>query len=168
MMDERYMMIERYSTSDRYGRNRHYTWEEKAQLHDKLKEMKYNDPEAFEELMYKCNKHSGMYGYNSKNHFTREKAEMAVRKMENVDGTKGEHWSFDEVKRFINAYKINIDEYEYADFYYVINMFYSDYKRVFEKLGINNTEAYIKMTEATLTDPDAPEGAVFVRYEATH
>lgn len=51
---------------------------------------------------------------------------------------------------------------------YVINMFYSDYKRVFEKLGINNTEAYIKMTEATLTDPDAPEGAVFVRYEATH
>lgn len=72
------------------------------------------------------------------------------------------------MKRFINAYKINIDEYEYADFYYVINMFYSDYKRVFEKLGINNTEAYIKMTEATLTDPDAPEGAVFVRYEATH
>lgn len=66
MMDERYMMSERYSTSDRYGRNRHYTWEEKAQLHDKLKEMKYNDPEAFEELMYKCNKHSGMYGYNSK------------------------------------------------------------------------------------------------------
>lgn len=37
-------------------------------------------------------------------------------------------------KKFINAYKLDIPYNEYADFYYLINMFYSDYKRVFEKI----------------------------------
>lgn len=53
-------------------------------------------------------------------------------------------------------------------FYYLINMFYSDYKRVFEKLGINNTESYIKFADATINDPDAPEGATYIKYKSTH
>lgn len=47
-------------------------------------------------------------------------------------------------------------------------MFYSDYKRVFEKLGINNTEAYIKFADAAINDPDAPEGAIYTKYKSTH
>ena len=70
--------------------------------------------------------------------------------------------------KFINAYKLDIPYIEYADFYYLINMFYSDYKRVFEKLGINNTEAYIKFADAAINDPDAPEGAIYTKYKSTH
>ena len=129
--------------------------------------MKNRDRRAYDELMYEfegTNKHSR--GYSE--HFTREEAEMAVHRMENVDGTRGEHWSFEQAEKFINAYKLDIPYIEYADFYYLINMFYSDYKRVFEKLGINNTEAYIKFADATINDPDAPEGAIYTKYKSTH
>ncbi len=168
MMDERYRMTESYSGADRFGNYRgYYTFEEKDLMKKKLHEMKNRDRRAYDELMYEfegTNKHSR--GYSE--HFTREEAEMAVHRMENVDGTRGEHWSFEQAEKFINAYKLDIPYIEYADFYYLINMFYSDYKRVFEKLGINNTEAYIKFADATINDPDAPEGAIYTKYKSTH
>nr|DAR56313.1 MAG TPA: hypothetical protein [Caudoviricetes sp.] len=93
-------------------------------------------------------------------HFDADIAIKAVTNMENVDGTTGQHWTFEEVEK--EAQKRNIDHP--ADLYYAINMLYSDLSNVLGK----DPEKYIAVAKALYwDDPDMPEGKLFKQYVAT-
>ena len=93
-------------------------------------------------------------------HFDADIAINAVANMENVDGTTGQHWTFEEVEK--EAQKRNID-YP-ADLYYAINMLYSDLANVLGK----DPEKYIAVAKALYwDDPDMPEGKLYKQYVAT-
>lgn len=93
-------------------------------------------------------------------HFDTDIAIKAVANMENVDGTTGQHWTFEEVEK--EAQKRNIDHP--ADLYYAINMLYSDLSNVLGK----DPEKYIAVAKALYwDDPDMPEGKLFKQYVAT-
>lgn len=93
-------------------------------------------------------------------HFDADIAIKAVANMENVDGTTGQHWTFEEVEK--EAQKRNIDHPE--DLYYAINMLYSDLANVLGK----DPEKYIAAAKALYwDDPDMPEGKLFKQYVAT-
>lgn len=93
-------------------------------------------------------------------HFDADIAINAVATMENVDGTTGQHWTFEEVEK--EAEKRNIDHP--ADLYYAINMLYSDLANVLGK----DPEKYIAVAKALYwDDPDMPEGKLFKQYVAT-
>lgn len=77
----------------------------------------------------------------------------AVSKMKNVDGTIGEHWSMEQTNTIATQHGID----HKADFYYTINMLYSDFSKV---LG-SDSSTYVKLAKAYMLDPDADEGKVF-------
>lgn len=84
-------------------------------------------------------------------HFTCSMAKYAVSKMKNVNGTTGELVSMDKAESLIQQLNLHVNKY---DFYYVLNMAYSDYGKV---LG-SNPNMYINWAVAYLSDPDAKEG----------
>lgn len=59
----------------------------------------------------KIERHEAMYGP----HFNEECALKAVSKMENEDGSRGEHWSLEETTSIANQYGINLkgEKYNY-------------------------------------------------------
>ena len=89
-------------------------------------------------------------------HFNREQAEYAVSKLENEDGTTGGHWTYEEVKSVLASHDLDMsrEHFTECDFYYVINMLYSD---MYELLG-SSTDNYYKASLLWLRDKDAPVG----------
>lgn len=89
-------------------------------------------------------------------HFTKEKAMYAVSQMVNEDGTTGQHWTCEETRSVAESKGVIFanERFNEYDWYYVLNMLYSDYYNI---LG-NNTDNYAKMALAWLRDKDAPEG----------
>ncbi len=83
-------------------------------------------------------------------HFDRETAEYVVCKMKNADGTTGEHWDYDTAKKVMHE---NGYTFECGDWYYVLNMMYSDYH-----CAEKTDEYYIKLACQFLSDVDAPKG----------
>lgn len=79
-------------------------------------------------------------------HFNDEHARKAVNKMENEDGTRGQHWSLEETTALANQYGIRLDEkINKYDWYVALNMVYSDYYRVVVSMtGSNNTKYFWK------------------------
>lgn len=73
----------------------------------------------------KIERHEAMYGP----HFNEECALKAVSKMENEDGSRGEHWSLEETTSIANQYGINLkgEKYNKYDWYVALNMIRSDY-----------------------------------------
>lgn len=82
-------------------------------------------------------------------HFTEETAKHVVAKMTNKDGTRGEHWTYDQTSDVLENQGYDFD---HADWYYVLNMVYSDYY----KSG-RTTETYVELAHDFLADSDAPE-----------
>lgn len=82
--------------------------------------------------------------------FTRESAEYAVSKMKNKDGSAGAHWPYETTEKVLYSQHLDFDE---ADWYYVLNMIYSDYY----KSG-RSDDTYIELAKDFLSDEDAPEG----------
>lgn len=78
-------------------------------------------------------------------HFTRATAEYVVSRLDNKDGTKGGHWSYEQTT------SVMPDGLHEADWHYVLNMIYSDYY----KSG-RSDETYIGLAKDFLDDPDAP------------
>lgn len=81
-------------------------------------------------------------------HFTQETAEYAVSKMKNRDGSTGEKWSYNETTKVLNSKGYTFNP---ADWYYILNMTYSDkYKQG------KTSEDYIEDAYMFLDDIDAP------------
>ena len=72
--------------------------------------------------------------------------------MENEDGTKGPHWSMEQIKKVIEQRGIPGDPVE---IWVAMNMMYSDYCKVAKKLGVNTMDFYAEMARAFLDDKDA-------------
>lgn len=81
-------------------------------------------------------------------HFTQETAEYAVSKMKNRDGSTGEKWNYNETTKVLNSKGYTFNP---ADWYYALNMTYSDkYKQG------KTSEDYIEDAYMFLDDIDAP------------
>lgn len=116
-----------------------------------LKKLKYHDEDDYNYIMNRI--HCVLYGY----HFDECTAKAAVAEMHNVDGTVGEHWSYNQAQNLAQQHGIK----EVADFYWAINMLYSD---LYQVMG-GDIGTYVKMAKALyFTDPDAPEGKAFKQY----
>lgn len=94
--------------------------------------------------------------------FSKEMAEKWTKKMKNEDGTKGPHWSIDQVRQFKNQYSVKHDLYE---LWVTMNMLYSDYCKAAKKLDVNKVEFYLEMAKAFLDDEDAVDEKLAAYYE---
>lgn len=81
--------------------------------------------------------------------FTKETAKYAVSKLKNKDGTMGEHWNYDTTEKVLYSKGYDFDD---ADWYYTLNMIYSDYY----KSG-RSDDTYIELAHDFLSDSDAPK-----------
>lgn len=72
--------------------------------------------------------------------------------MMNEDGTKGPHWSMEQIKKVIEQRGMPGDPVE---IWVAMNMMYSDYCKVAKKLGVNTMDFYAEMARAFLDDKDA-------------
>lgn len=82
-------------------------------------------------------------------HFTKETAEYVVSHFENKDGSKGEHWTYDQTSSVLRSKGY---DYHEADWFFALNMVYSD----FYKSG-RSDETYIELANDFLDDIDAPD-----------
>jgi len=92
--------------------------------------------------------------------FTRETAEYAVSKMKNEDGTEGGHWDYDTTTSVLKSKGYDFNP---CDWYYVLNMVYSDY---FTK--DQPDDYYFKLAYDFLKDKDAPAGKAKKYFLAMH
>lgn len=81
--------------------------------------------------------------------FSKDTAKYAVAKMKNKDGTTGEHWDYATTTKVLESKGY---DFKPCDWYYVLNMIYSDYY----KAG-RSDETYIELARDFLADVDAPE-----------
>ena len=84
--------------------------------------------------------------------------------MENEDGTTGEHWSLEDTTKVAQQNNINFSSSKYNeyDWYFVLNMIYSDFYKVFGQ----DTNLYIKVAKAWLEDKDAENGKAYKYYQS--
>lgn len=92
--------------------------------------------------------------------FTKETAEYAVSKMKNEDGTEGGHWDYETTTSVLKSKGYDFNP---CDWYYVLNMVYSDY---FSK--DQPDEYYFKLAYDFLKDKDAPHGKAKKYFLAMH
>ena len=92
--------------------------------------------------------------------FTKETAEYAVSKMKNEDGTEGGHWDYDTTTSVLKSKGYDFNP---CDWYYVLNMVYSDY---FAK--DQPDDYYFKLANDFLKDKDAPVGKAKKYFLAMH
>lgn len=113
----------------------------------------------YDEDMYNClvlKMHKDIYGC----HFSESLAKKAVKNMKNFDGTVGEHWTIEQTTNLLSQYNIQANKY---DWYYIMNMLYSDAGNVFNGNLVN----YVKFAEAVyLKDVDGGDGKIFREYMA--
>lgn len=94
---------------------------------------------------------------------TPEKAKEWVRRMQNEDGTKGEHWSIDQVKRLMQQKGMELDP---VKVWVAMNAMYSDLCKVNERHGISSPEYYLDAAVAFwIRDTDAVKDKLGAYYE---
>lgn len=107
---------------------------------------KDHENEAYEEYEHK-------YEKEEKKMTMKEIAEKWTKGMKNEDGTSGPHWSLTETKEVAEKHKMTkYDEYAW---YVTMNMMYSDYYKVIEKLGADPVSFACYMSDAFLGDADS-------------
>ncbi|MEY8386244.1 hypothetical protein AALC17_02970 [Oscillospiraceae bacterium 38-13] len=84
--------------------------------------------------------------------FTREMAQEWVQRMRNADGTTGPHWTMEKTEEARAQRGITCDP---LAFWVAMNMIYSDYSKVAEKVNANSMDFYVYMAKAFLEDRDA-------------
>ena len=95
--------------------------------------------------------------------FTEDDAKEWTARMENTDGTTGQHWPMEQTTAVMVSKGYHYDP---AVWYAAMNMVYSDYFSVAKKHGVNTVEFYADMAEAFLDDKDAggPEEKISAYY----
>lgn len=118
-----------------------------------IEEMKETNKQAYYTSFFTI--HESIFG----KHFNEELAHKAVEAMENVDGTKGEHWTLQQITSLLANPGITLNRY---DMYYVMNMLYSDFSNI---LG-DDGNMYFKMAKAYIDDPDASNTKPYCLWKA--
>lgn len=86
--------------------------------------------------------------------YTDEEAREVVAGFVNKDGTRGAHWSLEQVRDVAKS-KPELKKYDCHDFFIALNMMYSDYYKPNRTL-----EDYIELAEDFVGDEDAPKSKV--------
>ena len=107
---------------------------------DMVYDLKEKDPMKFKSIEYEM--HKIAYG----DHLTEWQAKCWVSSMENKDGTKGEHWTYEQTEDVRKQYAPGL---HHCDWYAVLNMIYSDYYNT--KF---DTATYIQLAKDWLDDKD--------------
>lgn len=99
----------------------------------------------------------------------KETAEHYVAKMENKDGTYGQHWTYEQVENYAKSKNIDLSKYEFSmcDLYWAMNMVYSDNYGIVEKMTTDvskTTDFYAELALNFLDDDDAPRLGKAKRY----
>lgn len=94
--------------------------------------------------------------------FTLDDAEDWTSRMVNADGTKGPHWTLEQVKQIMAQRNIPGDP---AQFWAAINMIYSDYCKAIQKTSANTLDFYVSITRAFLDDEDANPDKLKLYYD---
>lgn len=118
-----------------------------------VEEVREKHPEMVEHFLIKVDLLLNPY-------FTKETSKYAVSKLQNKDGSIGEHWSKEITDKVLDSKSY---EFNHCDWYYVLNMIYSDYY----KPG-RSDETYIELAYDFLSDKDAPEDKAKRYYKAMH
>ena len=118
-----------------------------------VEDMEEKDKHAYYKSYFTI--HESIFG----KHFNEELVKWAVSKMENVDGTTGEHWTIQQTTSLATSQGVNINKF---DLYYVMNMLYSDFSEV---IGTDAT-IYLKMAVAYINDPDASKDKAYCLWKA--
>lgn len=86
-----------------------------------------------------------------------------LHEMENTDGTKGPHYTMQEVMHAAEKLGIRFNEFSEREFFIAVNMWYSDYGHVTKRLVGDNKDkelmANADYAKAFLDDPDGAEGS---------
>ena len=101
---------------------------------------------------------------NSRSHspFTREMAEEWMANLHNEDGTKGAHWTLEEVKRVMHQKGIECDP---VKLWVAMNAEYSDRHAVNKKHGVDKLDFYVDSAVAYwLQDKDAVKDKLSAYY----
>lgn len=130
----------------------------KSFLYDQFDELKRTMPEIYDDMEMELYEH--IYGP----HFCDWKYDCAVSSLENEDGTKGPHWTVNQIVDYAKSHGIEFTHFNEWDFAYAVNVMYSDYYGTVP----DNAESYFKLAKAFLMDKDAPEGKAFLYYKAMH
>lgn len=83
---------------------------------------------------------------------TEEKANRWLNQMQNEDGSKGPHWTLDQVKQVVKQKMLPYDD---ISLWLALNLVWSDFYPAAKKFNVNNTEFYIEMAKSFLDDKDA-------------
>lgn len=92
--------------------------------------------------------------------FSKETAKLAVSKLKNKDGTTGEHWNYETTTKVLESKGYN---FKPCDWYYVLNMIYSDYY----KYG-RSDDTYIELANDFLEDKDGTENKAKKYFKAMY
>lgn len=111
--------------------------------------------------------HSEYYKDETPISFTKETAMEWTGDMENADGSKGPHWSMEQVRQVMEQRGIDCD---LLQFFAILNSVYSDYCAVAKKHGVNKIDFYVDLAKAWLDDKDAAEdkAARYFEYVVKH
>ena len=82
-----------------------------------------------------------------------------LQRMDNADGTTGQHWTEDQTASIAAAIGVTFDHVTAKEFCAAMNMMYSDYYSVGVKYGVDRPEFYADLAKAFLFDKDGPAAA---------
>ena len=133
----------------------HHRMEIDEVVDDFLLDIKEKHPDKYECIM------EDLYVAVFGPHFTDDTCRKAVSNMENVDGSRGEHWDMEQTTQAARQVGIQFTSFNMCDWYYTLNMMWSDYSNVFG----NDSNTYISLAKAWLMDPDVPEGTAWRYYK---
>ena len=106
--------------------------------------------------------------YGEPEMFTHKDMESWKSMMKNEDGTRGEHFRSEQVKRACEQAGIDCEEFGEDVFCLAMNMMYSDYCKVAKKYGVDRPEYYADLAKAFLRDKDfdgKPEEKLYLYYK---
>lgn len=96
-------------------------------------------------------------------HMDKRTAMEWVRGMEHADGSRGEHWTYEQCLQLMRQCGAECSP---AEFYACMNMMWSDYGPVIQSINQDTVEFWCRMVKAFLADPDAVPGKLLVYYES--
>ena len=85
-------------------------------------------------------------------HLNKQTAEKWMESLHNEDGTKGPHWTMEQVKQVMSQKNWQEDP---VRAWVAMNMMYSDYCAAAKKVNANTVDFYVNMAKAFLDDKDA-------------
>lgn len=101
------------------------------------------------------------YGQEKPMRLTKRDMYEWKNRMINADGSRGEHFKLEQIRRVANEMGIRFHDYDEKELCLTANMLYSDYCDVLRTVVSPDKELhiYVALAKAFLEDEDAPEGS---------